>query len=94
MKAAVCRAPNVLVCMLGSGTLLAPPSLKTATHGNWGYTAWSTQRVWEGKLGQEGQDQVDQKLAWVESRGWGVGRGIRAGAEGNGGMQRSCHRYA
>lgn len=34
MKTAVCRAPTVLACTLGSGTPLAPPSLRTATLGN------------------------------------------------------------
>lgn len=31
----------------------------------------------EGKLGQEGQHQVDQELAWVESRGWQLAEGSK-----------------
>lgn len=77
MKAAVWKVPSVPVCILGSGTLQAPPSRETATPGNWGCSV-----VWEGclgavevKLGQEGQWQVEQGLAWaerkeIEMRGW------------------------
>lgn len=50
MKAAVCRAPSVPACMLGSGTLLGLPSLKTATLGNWGHTVGSETGSW-GRTG-------------------------------------------
>lgn len=54
MKTAAYRAPNVLVCMLGSGTLLAPPSLKTATLGNWGYIVRSPRGFGGEKAGKGG----------------------------------------
>jgi hypothetical protein len=49
MKAVVCRVPTAPACILGSGTLQEPPSLRTATPGNWGCPG-GFGRV---KLGQE-----------------------------------------
>lgn len=77
MKTDVCRAPTVLACTLGSGTLLAPPSLRTATLGNCKTTQPGLPRgLGRGSCDGRGQQPVDQELSWVESRGWGAGRGI------------------
>lgn len=52
MKASVSRALNAPACMLGSGTLLAAPSLKTATPGWYlGIHSMVYPEVWQGMGG-------------------------------------------
>lgn len=51
MKAAAWRAPSVPVCIPGSGSLQAPPSLGTATPGNCGASA-----VWGAAQGLRAEE--------------------------------------
>lgn len=90
MKTAVCRAPTALVCTLGSGTLLVPPSLRTATLGNHNTTQPGLPGFGEGKPDGRGNS------LWPRSY-----PGLRVeGGEWAGGAERVleavvvCKRYA
>lgn len=69
MKATAWEVLSVPVCMLGNGTLRAPPSYRTATPGTWGCAVWSgrdcgggrIRRGWQERQVQVQQDQSGQR---------------------------------